>query len=135
MADEGSGATITFGTSGTALQCISIQGSGIAREALETTHLATTGGYKTYLPADYKDPGEISCTFRYNPDTQPPVAAVAETITITYPVPTGKNNGATEASSGFVTTFDGPSLENDTIMDATCTIKRTGAVTFVDATT
>lgn len=135
MADEGSGASITFGTSGTTINAISIQGSGIAREALETTHLQTTGGYKTYIPADYKDPGEISVTFRYDPDTQPPIAAAAETITITYPVPVGENNGATEASSGFVTSFDGPTLENDTVMDATMTIKRTGPITFTDAST
>ncbi len=134
MADEGSGASITFGTSGTTINAISIQATGLAREALETTHLGTTGGYKTYIPADFKDPGEISVTFRYDPDTQPPVTT-AETITITYPVPAGKATGATEASSGFVSSWDAPTLENDSIMDATFTVKRTGVVSFVDSST
>lgn len=134
MADEGSGASITFGTSGTTINATSIQATGVSREALETTHLGTTGGTKTYIPADLKDPGEISVTFRYDPDTQPPIAA-AETITITYPVPATKNNGATEASSGFVSSWDAPTLENDTVMDATFSIKRTGPITYVDATT
>ena len=134
MALEGSGATITFGTSGGTYNCTSIQGSGIAREALETTHLGTTGGYKTYIPAAKQDPGEINITFRYDPNVQPPIAA-AETITITYPVPTGMNVGATEASSGFVSSWEAPNLELDSIADATMTIKRTGVITFTDATT
>lgn len=135
MADEGAGASITFGTSGTTINAISIQATGIAREALETTHLQTTGGFKTFIPADYVDGGEVQVTFRYDPDTQPPYNAAAETITITYPVPASKNNGATEAATGFVSSFDPPTLSNDTVMDASMTIKRSGPVTFTAATT
>ena len=129
MADEGSGASITFGTSGTTINATSIQASGVAREALETTHLGTTGGYKTFIPADLKDPGEIAVTFRYNPNVQPPIST-AETITITYPVPAGDSSGATEASSGFVSSWDPPACENDAVMDATFTVKRTGVITY-----
>ena len=134
MADEGSGASITFGTAGTTLKATSIQASGVSREALETTHLLTTGGYKTFIPADNKDPGEISVTWNYDPDVQPTFGA-AETITITYPVPVGDATGATEVSSGFWTGFEPPASENDSIMSASGTIKRTGVILYTDAST
>ncbi len=132
MADEGSGATLTFGTTAVALDVLTLQGSGMSREALDITNLGTTVA-KVYTPSDLYDPGEISATFQYNPNTRAPFNAVAETITITYPVPSGSNNAATEASSGFVTSFDPGSLESGTIMMGSCTIKRTGAITFTNA--
>jgi hypothetical protein len=134
MADDGAGATLTFGTSGTTLNKVSVQSQGYAREALETTHLATTGGYKTYIPADFKEPGTVSLSWLYDPDVQPPIEAATETITITHPVPTGAVAGATEVFSGFVTDWDPPELANDTVMTATLTIKKTGIPTFTDAT-
>ena len=133
MADEGSGATLTFGTSGTSLDIVSIQAGGVTREALETSHLDTSTG-KTFQPGDLHDPGEISVTWRYNPNVRPPYTASAETITITYPVPAGGSSGATEASTGFITSWDAPTLENDTIMDATLTIKRSGVISFTTST-
>lgn len=132
MADEGSGATLTFGTSGTSLDLLTIQATGVARAAIETTKLSTTGG-KTFMPGDRYDPGQISCSFQYNPNVRPPYSNAAETITITYPVPAGLTNGATEASSGFVTQFDAGNCEGDTVMVGSVTIKRTGAVMYTNA--
>jgi hypothetical protein len=132
MADEGSGATLTFGTSGTSLDVLTIQASGVSRAAIETTKLATTGG-KTFMPGDRYDPGEISVSFQYNPNVRPPFSNAAETITVTYPVPAGSTNGATEASSGFVTQFDAGNCEGDTLMTGSVTIKRTGSITFTNA--
>jgi hypothetical protein len=132
MADEGTGATLTFGTTGVTLDITSIASGGITREALETTNLGTTNA-KTFIPGDLYDPGEITVQFQTNPDTQPPFTNASETVTITYPVPTGSNNGATEASSAFVTSVDVSTCEVDSIMMGSCTIKRTGAITFQDA--
>ena len=132
MADEGTGATLTFGTTGVSQDVTSISSGGITREALETTNLDTTNA-KTFIPGDLYDPGELTVQFQTDPDTQAPFSNVAETITITYPVPTGSNNGATEASSGFVTAYDVSTCEVDSIMMGSCTVKRTGAITFNDA--
>lgn len=134
MADEGAGAVLVFGTSATVLNKVQIQSQGYSREALETTHHATTGGYKTFIPGDFVDPGTVTVTWRYDPDVQPPITAAVETITITYPIPAGStaSGGATEAFSGFVQDWDAPNLEIDAIMDATLTIKKTGLPTFTD---
>ena len=132
MADEGSGATLTFGTTGVSLDLLTIQGTGVSREALETTNLGTNTA-QTFMPSDLYDPGEIAITFQYNPNTQPPFSNAAETITITAPVPSGNTNGATAASSGFVTNFDEGQMETGAIMVGSATIKRTGAITYADA--
>jgi len=134
MADDGAGASITFGTSATTIAAIRIQEVGLTRAVLDQTHHGTTGGYKVFAPADFKDPGGLQVDFYYDPDTQPPEGP-AETVTVTYPVPTGKNNGATAATSAFVETWDGPPLEIDSVMQSTMTLKRSGPISRTDATT
>lgn len=132
MADEGHGGSITFGTSGTTINARSIQRTGLTREAIGTTHLGTSGG-KTFQPGDTYDPGEVAVSFLWDPDTPMPYTAVAETITLTYPVPSGLTNGATEAASGFIINHDGGNMETDTEMLASITIKLSGAITQADA--
>jgi len=132
MADVGNGASITFGTSGFTGSLMSIDGNEITREPVETSHLGTTTA-KTFIPDDLYDAGELSVTFQYDPDEQPPFAGAAETITITFPVPSGLNNGATCAGTGFVTSFKQPELSVGELMEAEMTIKFSGALTFVDA--
>ena len=132
MADEGAGASLTFATTtNNAFEVTSIQAQGISRESLETTHHGTTGGHKTFQPGDFRDPGTIAVTVLYDPNgPRPPVAAAAEVVTITYPVPSGDTSGATEASTAFVTDWDAPALEIDSIMEATMTLKRSGVITY-----
>lgn len=132
MADEGSGATLVFGTSGTALDIMTIQAAGVSRVSIETTKLSTTGA-KTYMPGDRHDPGEISVTFQHLPNIRPPYTNAAETVTITYPVPAGSTNGATEASSAFITQWDSGNCEGDSLMMGSLTLKRTGTITFTNA--
>lgn len=132
MSDIGDGATITFGTSSFTGEFKTLQHTGVSRASVPTTHLATSPA-KTFMPGDLYDPGEISGVFAYDPDTQPPFSGVAETITLTFPVPTGKSTGATLAASGFITDFSEPSLETDTEMQANITIKLSGALTYTDA--
>jgi len=130
--DEGQGASITFGTSGTTIQALTIQGAGVARADIPTFDLGTTSA-KTYQPGDLYDPGTINVSFAYDPDTQPPFSSTNETITITYPVPSGKTNGATAASSGYVQSFDEPTGQTDQRMEANMVIRRSGEITFTDA--
>ena len=135
MADEGAGATLTFGTSGTSLDLLTIQGTGISREDIDITHHGTTSGYKEYQPADRVEGGEVPVTILYDPDVRPPFNAAKETITITYPIPSGKVGGATEAFSGYINNFDRASLEIDQRMEAGFTLKVAGAITFTNSTT
>ncbi len=58
------------------------------------------------MPSDLKDISETSSTFFFNPDDLDSLltaVGVVQTITKTYPIPSGKNNGATLAGTGFIT--------------------------------
>ena len=110
--DVGTGLTLTGGTSSWSCEITSLSGSGITREAYETTHLSTaaeTGtkfGSKTFVPGVLTDPGEISISGHFNPDKLPPVTLIAETWTITFKKFTGDSTAANWAGSGFFTSFD-----------------------------
>jgi len=125
----GAGASLTFVTSGTTLGVTTINHSGIARESIETTELATTGG-KEFTPGDLYDPGEIAISWSYDPDVQPPYTAVAEVMRITYPLQTGQSSAAKVEASGFITSWDEPELAQDSYMTASLTIKLSGDLTY-----
>lgn len=123
----GLGVTVGFGTTTTyAPKISSVSGPGYSREALETSHLGTAGGYKTFTPDDLIDGGELTLDVFWDAlDTRPPISAAAETITLTH----NDTGAATEAFSGFVTGFD-KAISLGALMTATITIKIAGAVTF-----
>ena len=131
-ANEGSGATITFGTTGISLLATSIQGQGISWSSLDTTDLSTTTA-KTFKRGATYDPGTIAVGVNWDADLGDGlIAAVAsESVTITYP--NTATNAATEVSTGFITSIDSGSCEVDGIMKGSVSVKRTGAVTFTDA--
>ena len=131
MADVGTGTTITFGTSGFNAALISIDGPSRSREAVPTSHLSTSG-YHTSMPADLVAGGEINCTFQHDPDKSPPITGAIETITITWPIPSGLSSGATWASSGYLTGYT-PGAAVDELMEGSATIMLTGSPTDADA--
>lgn len=125
--DNGTGASITFGTSSFSATVTAINGEAIERVAIETSHLGTTTA-RTFIPGDLFDPGEVSLELLFDPDNKPPLNGAAETITVTFPVAAGETNGATWAASGFVTGFSyGVPLEE--LMTGTMTIKLSGDIT------
>lgn len=133
MADVGSGATITFGTSAWTGSLISINGQDIARAVVETTALATTVA-KTFMPGDLYDAGGWDIEFYLNPNEPPPITAAAETITVTFPIPAGGATGATAAASGFVSKWS-PSVGGvDEVLKGKMTVKLSGQITWTDAT-
>ncbi len=101
MADSAQGTTITFGTSSYSAQVTSVSRTGNTRTALKTSHLGTTGAH-TYIPSDLIEEGQLDVEIIYDPDLPPPLSAVAETITLTFPVPSGLTNGATHSGTGFL---------------------------------
>lgn len=99
------GTTITFNSSYFSAKITAVNLDGYSREALDTTHTTSTNGWETNFLSKIQKVGEAKVTILYDPDTSPPLTSAAETITITFPIPTGKTNGATFACSGGMTDF------------------------------
>ena len=118
--DLGTGATITFGTSGFTANIENIELPEQVREAVNTSHLGTSGRH-TKIPSDLVDSGSMKMTFQFNPDTDPPIDQAAETVTITFP------EGATWAFSGFMTNYGG-SVPLEGKMMGTATVEITGDI-------
>lgn len=131
--DVGTGTSLVFGTSGFNAYITNVSGPGITREAIETTHLGTTGG-KTFIPGDLYDGGELTLDVMHDPSITVPMLAgnQPETITITYPTPAGMSSGATWSFSGFMTNYE-PTAPLEDKMTATVTIKLTGNLTQTPA--
>lgn len=131
--DVGTGASISFGTSGFSAYITEISGPGLTRDPVETTHLGTTGG-KTFRPGDLYDGGEVTLSVMHDPSITPPMTSnqQAETITITCPIPSGLTTGATWVFSGFMTNYN-PTLPLEDKMTASVTIKVTGSLAITAA--
>lgn len=134
MADQGFGTTITFQSSLFSAQLVSANISGVTREALDTTVMDTTSGAMTFIPSDLTDAGEVQVSLKFHPHTKLAAlkaahSAAAETVTITFPVPSGGSAGATIACSGFMTSFNITS-EMVSIITADATIKFSGVATY-----
>lgn len=131
MADVGTGTTIAFGTSGFSAQILGVDADGIERAVINTSHMSTTGSH-TKMPGDLKDEGEVVLDFAFDPNSHPPITAAAETITITFPIPSGMTNGATLQGSGFISKWKwGSRLEEK--MTGSATITWAGAVAKTNA--
>lgn len=127
-------ATIAFTTSAFTASFTKIGGFEMSRESLDTSHLGTTS-YRTKRPGDLVDCGQFECEFFYGADVQPPITAVAETVTITLPDSTsGSGSGATIVGSGYISSFTTPDLVSDQMMVATMTVVWAGQPTFNDET-
>ena len=136
MADTGTGATFEFGTTPIALVFTSIEVSGLARESLDVSNLANTGG-RTFISGDLYDPGEITLEGHLDPDLGDSIitkiGAAKENMTITFPIPAGGSTGATFQASGFLMEFEfGVPIEEE--MTFTMTIKLSDDVTWTDST-
>ncbi len=129
--DVGTGVTITF-QSGFFAEITDVRVSGYHRDAIETTHATSTNGWRTFIPSDLTDVGQIEVDLNFNADDTPPIDQVAEDVTLTFPIPSGSTTGATFKASGFMTDFE-IGVPIDDRMTASATIKYTAAPTWVDA--
>lgn len=132
--DLGFGTTITFAT-GFLAKITGVSWGGIAREPKETSHMGTTNGWRTFIPSDLKDPGELTVELQFdkNAATKTNLDGDPETITVTFPIPAGGTTAATWACEGFLTSFE-LSDPMDDVMTASAGIKFTGEPTFTDGT-
>lgn len=133
--DNGTGTTVTFGTSSITANVTAISDTGVSREAIETTHLGTTGG-RTYIPGDIYEPGEITLSVQFDPDKniEVDILRVAETVTITYPLASGQSTASAHASSGFITSYGNVEVAGEALMSAEIVVKKTGALTTTPST-
>ena len=114
--DTGHGAVIAF-TSGTFSAVVtSIEPGAKSREALDASHLATSGDAEM-IPGDLWRHDVWTVNYLVDPTaaakTEPPTGV--DTLTITLPNQ-GSAGAANYAGTGFVTTIQPPSLATDTIM-------------------
>lgn len=116
----GTGTTIAFDT-GFFAEIVSIDWSGITREAIDSSHFGTSA-WRTFQPADLVDPGELQVEIHFDPDDTPAHGGAAETCTITWPDTT------TWAASAFMTNFE-ITGEFEGKLTATATLKFSGAIT------
>ena len=140
----GTGTTLAATTSAWSSNLLSVDWSGIKRKSLATSNMGTTPnsttysstaaptnfGSETFIPGVLSDPGSLKVKVQFNPDKIPPIDAAAETWTVTFPkTGTQSTSGDKWAATAFVTDFDvTDALE--TVMEATMTLKASGAVSF-----
>lgn len=105
------GGSITFGTS-TVLSGAGDVGilsggrSAVTVEDIDTSHAGTSGDNKTYIPADLVEGGTYDFEVMYDPDDDiDALVGVSQTITITYPLPSGKMSAATCAFTGYINSW------------------------------
>jgi hypothetical protein len=123
--DTGMGTTLTPGTDSTFLpELTSLSHNGESIEEIETSHLGTTS-YKTYIPADLKEGGEIQVEGRYLGSFQPSIGTV-QTWTIDWG---GTGAGYKTTFSGFWKSFEPKAEVGANLMTFSAVIKITGAVT------
>jgi len=129
MADTGNGATLTLSADGgsTTYTIVSITPGDQSIEALEVSHLGTTGD-KEYIRSDLKETPEGSAEVLFDTNVALPTPGSAtQTITITFPKEVATATAAaTLAGSGFITSVSYPELVSDTVMRATISWKMDG---------
>lgn len=122
--DIGLGTQVTF-ASGFFARILSATRSGIKREAVDITNMSSAQGWMEFIASRLKDPGGLDVELLFDQDATPPIGSAAETITITFPAPANKTNGATIVCTGFMTEEE-IAIPVDDKMTQTVKIKFTG---------
>ena len=130
MADLGTGATFSLSVSAQSSCIRSITMPEMSIEDIESSCLTTTN-FKTYLPADLSEPGEIQIEYLFDPTSDTLLARGAdEIVTITWPIHTaGNTTNATFVADGYIKSIKLPDFGIDELQVATLTFKLNGADT------
>jgi len=131
LTDIGTGTSISFVTSAFTAEFLAVDWSGISRGAVDSSHLLTVD-WRTFIPTDLVDPGELQVEMAFDPSDEPPLHDAVERLIVTFPVPPGLTTPADWQGDGFMTDFEfGVPLEDK--MTATGTLKMTGEIFFTAA--
>lgn len=119
------GITISFGTSAWVAQILRAGIAGRERPSIDVAHMGTTGG-RPKTPGKLYEPGKLELDVIYDPDTEPPISAVPETITMTFPKKASASaSGHIKAFNGFIMSVDSEMPLEDK-MTAKITIQKSG---------
>ncbi len=129
----GTGATLTFVTSGYSANLISTTLPSFSRPVIDVTHLGTTGGRDTKA-GDLYEVGTATAVFQVDHDDPPPYTAVDEVIRWTLPQSTGETTPSKEEGTGRVTNVEYGEITVDGLMTVTLTMSFTGDWTQTDST-
>lgn len=121
----GFGITVAF-SSGFFAEIIGVKPPASKRNSIDTSHTATAGGDRTFMPGDLIDNGELQVDIHFNPGTSPPIDQPEETVTLTF------SSGTTWVFTGFMTDYE-PDAPMEDKMVASVTIKVDGAITITPA--
>lgn len=123
--DIGTGSTVTFGTSGFTADILSVNISGITREAIQTSHMGTTLDH-TFMMADLVDNGTLELECAWVAGMIPPILtnAAMETVTVSFA------GSASTWSFSCGNTDLGIVVPLEDKMTATLTFKISGAITL-----
>ena len=136
----GHGTTITFETTGFDAEVRSMNFSGSSREPIDTTHLSSPAGTpgkmggKTFLVSPIADPGEIAMEFHLDPDQVIPINEPVENIELEFPLQAGEVTACKWTFAGFIQDWDA-TVETEDVIQGTATVKISGEITVVPATT
>lgn len=134
MSDTGNQGTLTLATTGDIGAIVEMTLPDWTLEPVEDSHLGTTN-FKTYIPGDLAEPGQIVATviFDQKKTNYPAIASTTistwsapQTVTVTFPIKGTATAGATLAASGFVSGWTFPQMANNTLMTAQLTITLDG---------
>ena len=128
MALTGNTATLTLG--GSSWDIVSIGPLDYSRPVLNQSVLATTT-FELVGPGDLAEVGPIECEILYDPDDAPAIGGAAASMVITYKVPSGQSNGATETGSGFISAVSTGTVENNAYMRGSVTLQFAGGTTGI----
>jgi len=136
VADDGRGATLTLAGStwSTNTLLTSITCDPATRDALDTSHLATTSA-KTFIAADLADNGGFTVEFIADQLTNTSttfsiLSTAANTTTITYAPSSGSGNGASIVGTAFCTEYNPPSATVGELKKGSAKFKWAGTITF-----
>lgn len=116
--DTGHGASITLGTTAGTWKCRKIEPGTKSLPTVDTTYLATAN-MRTKMVGDLYDWTKPKVTILVQGTQGLPALGVAETITITFPIPSSGTVGATLIGTGILTDVTWPSLETNTLQEGT----------------
>jgi hypothetical protein len=101
---NGTGTTITFGTSSYAAVLLDVKINDISVKEIDISNMGSTD-YEEMEFGLLKALPSLDLEVIFDPDDIP-VLGVSETVTLTFPVPSGGSTGATYAGTAAVTAFE-----------------------------
>lgn len=128
LVDTGTGAALVFTTTSWTAEIVEMNLSGLTRESIDVSHLASTGG-RVFIPGDLYDPGELEVKFHYNNDSRPPFTGAKEIVQIKYPL-AGTITTASNTKIDMFVTEVGNTIPLEDKMEGTVKLKMSGTFTF-----